>query len=100
RPPETLLLQGVGPTARGRAVAASFRGIPAVSMVEVPVGSLGSVGTSDANSRHAKAASLVRLLQATPELVASTKRFQPNVVYSAQQKWDLRVAAPLARLLR
>jgi glycosyltransferase involved in cell wall biosynthesis len=99
RPPETLLLQGVGPTVRGRAVAASFRGIPGVSMVEVPVGSLGSVGT-DASSRRAKATSLVRLLQATPELVASARRFQPNVVYSAQQKWDLRVAAPLARLLR
>lgn len=101
RPPQTLLLQGIsrapGPPA-SRAAATLFSDLSDVRVLPVEVGYLGS-SEPEEGGRLGKALDLLRLAAATPRLVALARRFHPDVVYSAQQKWDLRLATSLARWL-
>lgn len=48
----------------------------------------------------AKVASWARLHLVLPRLLAETRRFRPDVVYSSQQLWDCYLASWIARLLR
>ena len=96
-----LLVQGIdGHTYDeiGRRAASLLRQIPNVTVHELNVGKLGQESRSRF-ARVEKIRDLVSVQLARKRLVAKARAFQPDVVYSAQQIWDLRVSTPLARSL-
>lgn len=98
---EVLLLQGVDPRAGSEAgwgAASLFRQIPNVTVHEISAGKLGQHDTG-ALDRVMKVRDVANLWFARRELVARARSFQPDLVYSNQQLWDLRLATPLARTL-
>jgi len=98
---EILLIQGVdrwAGTKEGYGAAAHFRALPGVRVYEVNMGKLGRAGTAGF-ARAMKARDLLSLRLARGRLLAAARRFRPDIVYSAQQLWDLRLSTPLARAL-
>lgn len=98
---DVLLLQGVDRRAgreSGYRAAAMFREIPNVTIQEVNMGNLGR-RDSPRFERAMKVRDLVNVQRSRSRLYAVARSFQPDVVYSAQQLWDLRIATPLARNL-
>lgn len=99
---EVLLLQGVDSRAQsseGTRVADIFRAIPHVTVCKHDVGKLGRFDTLGLQ-RFAKVRDVAHVVLTRRKLVARALEFQPNLVYSAQQRWDLRIATPIARALR
>lgn len=96
-PLDILLFQGVG-SGGSSAAADHFAAIPRVLMHSVPMGSLGRPAVGRAG-QAAKLMHVARLRLGRPSLIAQAQAFRPNLVYSAQQKWDTAIAAPLARAL-
>lgn len=99
---EVLLFQAVDShmgRERDNGVAARFLEIPDVTVRRMNVGSLGRHDMSPFD-RVMKIRDLVRVQLTRRALVDAARSFQPDLVYSAQQLWDLRLATPLARLLR
>lgn len=99
---EVLLVQGVDRHASGddgRRAAEAFHAMPHVTVHELDVGKLGRFDTSRAQ-RFAKVRDVARMRLARRALLAVARQFQPDLVYSSQQRWDLRVATPLVRALR
>jgi len=100
-PVEVLLIQGVdrwAGTKEGYEAAAHFRTLPGVRVHTVNVGKLGQPGTGGL-ARAMKVRDLVALRLDRGRMIEAARRFRPDIVYSAQQLWDLRLAAPLARAL-
>ncbi len=100
-PVEVLLIQGVdcwAGTKEGYEAAAHFRTLPGVRVHAVNVGKLGQPGTGGL-ARAMKVRDLVALRLDRGRMIEAARRFRPDIVYSAQQLWDLRLAAPLARAL-
>ncbi len=98
---EVLLIQGVDHWAgakEGYGAAAHFRALPGVRVNVVNVGKLGRPGTAGF-AQAMKVRDLLSLRLARGRLLAAARRFQPDIVYSAQQLWGLRLATPLARAL-
>ncbi len=97
---EVLLLQGVDGRAGndGRQAAEVFRSIPEVTVCPFDVGKLGRSDTTRVQ-RLAKIRDVTAVQLARPRLLSAARRFQPDLVYSAQQRWDLRIATPIARAL-
>jgi glycosyltransferase involved in cell wall biosynthesis len=98
---DVLLVQGVDRKANGeneRGPASLFRRIPNVTVHELNVGKLGQHDSSRVD-RAMKIRDLVNVQLAKKRLLARAYSYQPHVVYSAQQIWDLRIATPLARTL-
>lgn len=98
---EVLLVQGIDVNAssgEGRDVASLFARIPNVTVHEMPTGKLGRHDTP-AIERALKVRDLVRLQRSRARLLKVAREFQPDLVYSNQQYWDLRVATPLAHSL-
>ncbi len=100
-PVEVLLIQGVdrwAGTKEGDGAAAHFRALPGVRVHTVNVGKLGRAGTAGF-ARAMKVRDLLSLRLTKGDLLAAARRFQPDIIYSAQQGWDLRLTTPLARAL-
>lgn len=100
--PEVMLVQGVDGADghdRGRQLVSSYLGIPHVTVYPVNVGRLGQNAGSWLE-RGMKVGRLLRLRLARRNLAAVAREFNPDIIYSAQQIWDLRIATPLARSLR
>lgn len=98
---EALLIQGVDARTRspeGDEAARRFRALPNVRLHEINVGKLGQPGGGRL-SRAMKARDLVALWLARGGMMETARRFRPDVVYSTQQIWDLRLATPIARAL-
>ncbi len=96
---EALLVQGIEGNASvvtGRDAASSFRLLPNVTVYELNVGKLGQ-HDSRRLERVLKVRDLAAVRLARKRLFAKACSFQPHLVYSAQQIWDLRLAVPLAR---
>ena len=96
----TLLLQGVDPSTDGAGnpgdLAAARAGNVRVENLRI-----GSLGRPDGRrlSKVRKLASLGRLIGGWNRLLVTAREFDPHVVYSSQQLWDVRVATRLARAL-
>ncbi len=101
-PVNVLLLQGVDTSTtveRGHTpIAGQFRRVPGVDVHEMRVGRLGRQDITTL-ARAMKVRDLLRVGVVQRGLPAVARRFRPDVVYSSQQRWDLRLAAPLAREL-
>jgi glycosyltransferase involved in cell wall biosynthesis len=98
---EVLLVQGIDGQANkavGRRAASYFGEIPNVTVRELNVGKLGQPDRPRTD-RVMKIRDLVNLRLAKRRLYDTVRSFQPHVVYSAQQLWDVRIATPLARSL-
>ncbi|HLJ69546.1 MAG TPA: glycosyltransferase family 4 protein [Chloroflexota bacterium] len=98
-PPQVLLLQGVSAAQPDSPVPAMFRELPGLVVQTVRMGQLGQY------RRHlldpaikALDAGLIRL--ALRGLTQQALAFQPDIVYSAQQLWDMRIATALARAVQ
>lgn len=99
--PDTLLVQGVGRDARdgeSEFVASLFRAIPNVTVRALRTGKLGQHDNA-ALDRMIKVRDRLAVRLARGQLLAVARAFQPDVVYSAQQVWDVRIATPLAQAL-
>lgn len=96
---DILLLQG-GDLRAGRtnAVADAFRRIPGVTVRAINMGKLGRHDTSQLD-RALKIRDLAAVRFTRRQALAAARHFRPDVVYSAQQRWDLRLAVPVARAL-
>jgi glycosyltransferase involved in cell wall biosynthesis len=97
---ETLLFQGVK-TSGMRAphpVTAPFSSLPHVVVRTVRMGNLG-LPVSGRLARARKCADLLPVVARWRSLLRHARAFAPNVIYSAQQVWDIRLAARLARAL-
>jgi glycosyltransferase involved in cell wall biosynthesis len=95
---DVLLVQGIegnASTVAGRGAALCFRRLPNVAVYELNVGKLGQHDSSRLD-RVLKVRDLAAVRLARKRLFAKVCAFQPHVVYSAQQIWDLRLAGPLA----
>jgi glycosyltransferase involved in cell wall biosynthesis len=100
-PVDVLLIQGTDGNADlevGRRAAALLRQIPQLTVSELNVGKLGQHDSSRID-RVMKVRDLACVQLARRKLLDRARSFQPHVVYSAQQLWDLRIATPLARSL-
>lgn len=98
---EVLLIQGVdrrAGTGEGYEAANRFRALPGVRVHTVNVGKLGQPGVGRL-ARAMKARDLIALRLVRGRMIAAARRFRPDVVYSSQQIWDLRLATPIARAL-
>ncbi len=96
---DVLLLQGVDPRAgRTNAVAEAFRRIPGVTVRAINMGKLGRHDTGPLD-RALKVRDLAAMRFTRRQVRAAARHFQPDVVYAAQQRWDLRLAVPVARAL-
>ena len=96
---EVLLMQGIeGRGAGGRSAADAFVGISGVQVHEVQMGGLGREGFG-AMRRAAKVVDLARMRLARRGLLRAARQFRPDVVYSAQQRWDQRLTTPIAARL-
>ncbi len=99
--PEALLVQGVGWDARAgesEPVASLFRAIPNVTVRALRTGKLGQ-HDSAALDRMMKVRDRLTVRLDRRQLHAAARAFQPDIVYSAQQIWDVRIATPLAHTL-
>lgn len=96
---DVLLLQG-GDLRAGRtnALMESFRRIPDVTVRAVQMGKLGRHDTRPLD-RALKMRDLAAMRFTRRQVLAAARHFRPDVVYSAQQRWDLRLAVPVARAL-
>jgi len=73
-----------------------MRFIPGVQVLSVHLGgALGSPGP-----RRKKLLVFGRLLLSLPGMVASSFAFRPDVIYTSQQRWDVRIGTLLSILLR
>ena len=96
---EVLLMQGVeGSGAGGRSAADAFVGLSGVQVHEVQMGGLGREGFG-VMRRAAKVVDLARMRLARRGLLRAARQFRPDVVYSAQQRWDQRLTTPIAARL-
>jgi glycosyltransferase involved in cell wall biosynthesis len=98
--PRVLVLQGIDARGggSGREAAQLFAGLPGVTLHQMDVGRLGQAGTP-VMGRALKLRDALKVRAAQSELIAIARRFRPALVYSAQQIWDLRLAAPLVQTL-
>ncbi len=96
---DVLLLQG-GDLRAGRTnpLIESFRRIPGVTVRAAQMGKLGRHDTGPLD-RALKARDLAAMRFTRRQVLAAARHFRPDVVYSAQQRWDLRLAVPVARAL-
>ena len=96
---DVLLLQGVDLRAeRTNAVAEAFRRIPGVTVRAINMGKLGRHDTVPLD-RALKVRDLAAMRFTRRQVRAAARHFQPDVIYSAQQRWDLRLVTPVAQAL-
>jgi glycosyltransferase involved in cell wall biosynthesis len=96
--PQILLLQGIdGKHPDGRQAAETFRRLSWLTVRSFEIGGLGRASGSK-TEQAMKVMDLTRLRVARRRLQRLLQEFQPDVIYSAQQRWDQRLAVPLARL--
>jgi glycosyltransferase involved in cell wall biosynthesis len=98
-PLAVMVLQGVAaPESSPESPASEFRVLRNTAVHELPIGSLGSP-----RRRWTEVAGKLwdfsHFLRSRPQLLAVARDFRPHLVYSAQQRWDLRLATPLAQQL-
>jgi glycosyltransferase involved in cell wall biosynthesis len=74
----------------------SLHGIPGVEVMSLDIG--GSLGVKQ--PRQHAAVYLSRLVLSLPRILARIRRFRPHVIYSSQQRWDVRLAMIVASTLR
>ncbi len=70
--------------------------LPEVELVSIDIG--GSLGVKQ--PRHRMIIYLSRLVLSLPRILTQVRRFHPDVIYSSQQRWDVRLAILLASALR
>jgi glycosyltransferase involved in cell wall biosynthesis len=98
--PQILLLQGVdGGHDQGHQAADVFGALGWVEVETFEIGGLGR-GAGTAMARATKVIDLARLRVAHRRLHRLVEGFAPHLVYSAQQRWDQRIAVRLAELTR
>lgn len=73
-----------------------LREIPGVQVISIDIA--GSLG--EAQPRLRMLSCLLRLVVALPNIVARARAFQPDLIYTSQQRWDMRLAIILSALLR
>ncbi len=96
-PLETLLIQGVDERRpNGTQSAEVFSKLSSVSLHPVNVRGLGREGMSKGR-RAAKLLDVAGLYSQWGQVAACSTNFQPDVIYSSQQRWDQRLAVRLAR---
>ncbi|GAC1401305.1 MAG: hypothetical protein NVSMB52_15120 [Chloroflexota bacterium] len=93
-----LVIQGVAGAHAGREVADTFHQIPNVTVCEVPVGLLGRSSRNRLDKAR-KLCHAARLQYQLPKLRRMASVFHPDVIYSSQQIWDVRLARPLSQAL-
>ncbi len=70
--------------------------LPEVELVSIDIG--GSLGVKQ--PRHRMIIYLSRLVLSLPRILTQVRRFHPDVIYSSQQRWDVRLAILLASAFR
>jgi glycosyltransferase involved in cell wall biosynthesis len=96
-PLEVLLIQGADrERANGTQSAEAFSKLPSVEVHPVNVGGLGREGMSKAR-RAAKVFDVASLYGQWGRVAEGAEKFQPDLIYSSQQRWDQRLAVALAR---
>jgi glycosyltransferase involved in cell wall biosynthesis len=73
-----------------------LREIPGVEVVSVDLG--GSLGVKQPRWRRAHYMS--RLVLSLPQIIARARMFRPDLIYTSQQRWDVRLAILLTTILR
>jgi glycosyltransferase involved in cell wall biosynthesis len=95
--PRVLLLQGVdGRHPEGHQAAETFARLECVTVKTVEIGGLGRAPGSK-TAQAMKMLDVGRVWATRRWLQRLVTEFEPHVVYSAQQRWDQRLAVPLAK---
>ena len=98
--PQVVLVQGVDSNSPGGHQAAeAFAGLRSVSVHPLEVGRLGR-GAESGRAQAAKVLDVARLWTEFRRLGPHLDEFRPDLVYSAQQRWDQRLACRLADRMR
>jgi glycosyltransferase involved in cell wall biosynthesis len=100
--PQVEVIQGVDRTRAGDRRTQTMKlmqNLPGVRVHPVDVGQLGQFDSRPFD-RALKVKHLVQLRFSRSQLTAIAREFAPDVIYSSQQIWDLKIATPLARALR